>query len=206
MKKRLHDKKAGIAILVVLILISLVEMIFRVSIMWDATLNTSNAGEPVASILFAAFLLVMTAKGKDRICYICFGAWLGYFVLRQMFGLGGMIGTFFAAMKNSEGFTDFAIVSHIVSMITIIAIGGLLVEYMNDGTIYNKAFNVLCVVTLLTFVINILFAIYDIVVLNDISAILAIFNNLYRGAMVFMFTFFAYDSAKHQLKKVKFDN
>jgi hypothetical protein len=34
--------------------------------------------------------------------------------------------------------------------------------------------------------------------------ILVIFNNLYRIAMVFLFTFFAYDSAKKQLSKVDF--
>jgi hypothetical protein len=57
----------------------------------------------------------------------------------------------------------------------------------------------------LTFVANIIFGIYDIVVLNDISALLAILNNLSRAIMIFLFTFFAYDSAKKQLSKVNFD-
>ena len=56
----------------------------------------------------------------------------------------------------------------------------------------------------MTFVVNIVLGIYDIVILNDISAVLAILNNLSRGAMVFFFTFFEYDSAKMQLKKVNF--
>ena len=38
----------------------------------------------------------------------------------------------------------------------------------------------------------------------DIKIILATFNNLYRLAMVFLFSFFAYDSAKKQLNKVDF--
>lgn len=115
-----------------------------------------------------------------------------------------MIATFFAAMENSEGFTDFAIFFHVLSMVCIIAIGGLLAEYMNDGTIYNKAFNVLCIITILTFVVNIILAVYDIIVFNDISAVLAVLNNLSRASMAFLFTFFAYDSAKAQLKKVDF--
>ena len=36
------------------------------------------------------------------------------------------------------------------------------------------------------------------------SVMLIIFYNLYRLAMVFMSAFFAYDSAKYQLKKVNF--
>ena len=70
---------------------------------------------------------------------------------------------------------------------------------------YNKAFNILCLIVILTFVANIIFGIYDIVVFNDISALLAILNNLSRATMIFLFTFFAYDSAKKQLNKVDFD-
>jgi hypothetical protein len=47
-------------------------------------------------------------------------------------------------------------------------------------------------------------ALYDVTTLNESKIWLDIFNNLYRMTMVFMFTFFAYDSAKHQLKKVNF--
>ena len=42
-----------------------------------------------------------------------------------------------------------------------------------------------------------------VVVINskEVIVLLSSVHNLYRIAMVFMFTFFAYDSAKHQLKK-----
>ena len=43
---------------------------------------------------------------------------------------------------------DIAKYSSIVSMICIIAIGVLLVEYMDDGTIYNHAFSGLCIVAI----------------------------------------------------------
>jgi hypothetical protein len=201
MKKRLHDKKAGIAILLSLIVISLAEVVLRSVILKDDMFNLFNAGEPMITALFSLMLIIIACKGKDRVFYIVSGAWLGYFVLKQIFDLPAMISTFFAAMNNSEGFTDYAILLHIFSMVCIFAIGVLLVEYMNDGTIYNKAFNVLCVITVLTLAVNVAFAIYDIVVLKDTVAVLAIFNNLSRGAMLFLFTFFAYDSAKAQLDK-----
>ena len=204
MKKRLHDKKAGIAILVALIVISLIEVILRSVILKEAMLHLSNAGEPIITMLCSLMLIIFAGKGKERVVYILSGAWLGYFVFKQLFDLPGMVATFFTAMENSEGFTDFAILFHVLSMICIIGIGGLLVEYLNDGTIFNRAFNILCIVTVLTFVVNIVFAVYDIVILDDISAVLAILNNFSRAAMVFLFTFFAYDSAKMQLKKVNF--
>lgn len=201
MKNRFHGKKAGIAILTVIIIISLAEVILRGVILRESMFDISNAGEPIMTALFALMLIIFTNKGKDRIFYIVCGAWLGYFVLKQLFGIPEMISTFFAAMENTEGFTDFAILIHVLSMISIVAIGGLLVRYMNDGTICNKVYNVLCITTILMLVINVVFAVYDIVVLKDISAVLAILNNLSRGAMVFLFTFFAYDSAKMQLEK-----
>ena len=45
-----------------------------------------------------------------------------------------------------------------------------------------------------------------IVVINskNMIVLLSSFHNLYRLAMVFLFTFFAYDSAKKQLNKVDF--
>ena len=51
MKNRLHDKKAGIAILVALIIISLAEIIFRAAaIGLEAVLTTANFGEQLAVI------------------------------------------------------------------------------------------------------------------------------------------------------------
>ena len=109
------------------------------------------------------------------------------------------------------------IIIHVVTMLCVIALSALLVEYMNDGSIYNRAFNTLCVITILLHLVVIGRAIYDIIFWgtnitpNGIELdilkkhlVLVIFNNLYRIAMVFLFTFFAYDSAKKQLSKVDF--
>ncbi|MEE0975062.1 MAG: hypothetical protein UH853_05050, partial [Muribaculaceae bacterium] len=91
MKKRLHDKKAGIAILISLIIISLAEVIFRAVTMGLDAMSTANFGEQAAVIALAVTILILTAKGKDRACYICYGAWAGYFVLDQLFELPGNI-------------------------------------------------------------------------------------------------------------------
>ena len=102
-------------------------------------------------------------------------------------------------------------------MLCVIALSALLVEYMNDGSIYNHAFNTLCVITILLHLVVIGRGIYGIIfgetnitpngIELDIfkkQIVLVIFNNLYRIAMVFLFAFFAYDSAKKQLSKVDF--
>ena len=85
-------------------------------------------------------------------------------------------------------------------MIVIIGIGVLLVEYLNDGTIYNKAFNVLCIATVVLLAVSIGTCIY-LAITVDTILMLDIFNNIYRLIMVFLTAFFAYDSAKLQLKK-----
>ena len=209
MKKRLHDKKAGIAILATLIIISLAEVIFRAVAMGEAVLTTANLGEQLAVIALATIILILTAKGKDRACYICYGAWVGYFVLDQFFELPGNIVGFIMLLAGEITLPSPAIAivmnaSTVLSMILTIAIGILLVEYMNDGTIYNKAFNVLCVVTIVLIFFNMALTVYDVIVSANTKFLLATFHDLYRLTMIFLFTFFAYDSAKHQLKKVKF--
>ena len=74
MKNRLHDKKAGIAILVSLILISVVEVIYRAVIANGIAFTTSNFGEQLTVIIFALMILIFSATGKDRVCYILYGA------------------------------------------------------------------------------------------------------------------------------------
>ena len=101
MKKRLHDKKAGIAILAALIIISVAEMIFRAVALGEAILTTSNLGEQVAVIVLAATILILTAKGKDRACYICYGAWIGYFVLDHIFELPGQFISALSSLSKS---------------------------------------------------------------------------------------------------------
>ena len=206
MKKRLHDKKAGIAILLALIVVSVAEMIFRTVVLKGQMINTTNLGEQLSVVVLAVTILILTAKGLDRACYICYGAWAGYFILDQLFELPGVVIEIVNLLASREGVATIPViailgpVARILTMIGIIIIGVLLVEYINDGTIYNRAFNVVCIFTIFMLLCSICSSI-----LGGISGItmlfLETFNSLYRLTMVFMFTFFAYDSAKNQLKK-----
>lgn len=200
MKNRLHDKKAGIVFLVALIIISLADIISRVAILGEAVYTARNLGEQLAVVVLAATILIFGAKGKDRICYICYGAWIGYFVLDQLFELPGMIVTLIKAI-TSNGYGISALIFTIIASLGFIAIGALLVEYMNDGTIYNRAFNTVCIITVLSVIVAMIMNIIGVSTGDPASVMLIIFYNLYRLAMVFMSAFFAYDSAKHQLKK-----
>ena len=205
MKKRLHDKKAGIAILISLIIISLAEIIFRAVALRDISFTTSNFGEQLAVIALAVTILILTAKGKDRAAYICYGAWVGYFVLDQIFELPGFLSTLLATATVTKPIGMVVGILYVVSMIGIIAIGALLVEYMNDGTICNRAFNTLCVITILAIVLHVFGDVFYITMQNGKSELwLSVLNNIRRCIMIFLFTFFAYDSAKLQLKKVNF--
>ena len=214
MKNRLHDKKAGIAILVSLIIISLAEIIFRALVTKEMGFTTSNFGEQLTVIIFALMILIFTAKGKDRVCYILYGAWIAYFVMDQAFELPGMVGGLIMNFSANNGIAFSNILLRLLSMLCIIALSALLVEYMNDGSIYNRAFNILTVITLLLHVVIIVLSICGIILgvvpngkdlaLLQQHVMLINFNNLYRIAMVFLFTFFAYDSAKKQLNKVDF--
>ena len=199
MKKRLHDKKAGVAILISLIIISLADIIYRAVALGEAVLTTANLGEQLAVIALAVTILILTAKGKDRACFICYSAWIAYFVLDQFFEIPGMLFDFVNRFGMS-GIGTIGVVARILSMFLIVAIGVLLVEYLNDGTICNKAFNVLCVATFVLFAVSIGTSIYSAVTVET-RLLLDVFNNIYRLIMVFLSTFFAYDSAKAQLKK-----
>jgi hypothetical protein len=205
MKKRLHDKKAGIAILAALIIISLAEIISRAFIMKEVVLNTSNLGEPMMTMLFAIVIMAMTFKGKDRICYICYGAWLSYFVLDQLFEIPGTILTWITVMETANWVLDFGKISfllRIFSMFGVVGIGVLLVEYMNDKTIYNRAFNGLCVTTILLIAVNIISSVHTAIIgFHTLDVLVRAINNLSRMIMVFLFTFFAYDSAMAQFAK-----
>ena len=218
MKNRLHDKKAGIAILISLIIISLAEIIFRAVAMGEAALTTSNLGEQLAVIALAVTILILTAKGKDRACYILYGTWIGYFVLDQLFELPGDVITLIRNMSVVP-MPSIGGIARIAISICIIGIGVLLVEYMSDGTIFNKLFNAFCILAVLFVVVSIISGVCviatgasNIVIVNDMltieelktNVIIDLFNNLYRGTMIFLCTFFAYDSAKMQLKKVNF--
>ena len=154
----------------------------------------------IKMVVLAATILILGAKGKDRICYICYGAWIGYFVLDQLFELPGMIATLIKAI-TSNGYGISALIFTIIASLGFIAIGALLVEYMNDGSIYNRAFNTVCTITVLSVLAAMIINIIGVSTGDPASVTLIVFYNLYRLAMVFMSAFFAYDSAKHQLKK-----
>ena len=207
MKKRLHDKRAGIAILISLIIVSLLDFVFRHGCMHEVVVNSANFGEPVATIILASIVLFFTVKGKDRISYICYVIWIGYFVLDQVIELPGQIFTMTELLpRTAAGMHPIAFVTwalRVLSMFGIVGIGVLLVEYMNDGTICNKAFNILCVVTVVLLTVNIVLSIWTAVNIRK-ELMLDAFNCMYRSCMVFLATFFAYDNAKIQLKKVNF--
>ena len=202
MKNRLHDKKAGILILVALIIISVAEVIYRAVVANGIAFSTANFGEQLTVIIFALMILIFSATGKDRVCYILYGAWIAYFVMDQAFELPGMIGDLF--INNSHPSITFSIILRMASMLCIITLSALLVEYMNDGTIYNRAFNLFCIITILATLGTIFVNVYNIVNGMPLEIMLAVFNNLYCIIMLFLFTFFAYDSAKKQLNKVDF--
>ena len=204
MKKRLHDKKAEIALLTTLIVISVLEWIFRIACIGEDLVATPNAGEPIAIAIFSILIMIFTLTGKDRMSHVCFAVWVGYFILDQFFELPGMLANFAANVSNPV--ITVSIVIRLLTMLCIVAIGALLLEYMNDGTICNRAFNVLCVVTILLIAFDSFNGITGLVfgptdTLIKKQTMLVLFNNAYRLTMVFLFTFFAYDSAKMQLKK-----
>ena len=205
MKKRLHDKKAGIAILISLIVISLADIIFRAATMGLEAMSTSNFGEQLIVVALAVTILILNAKGKDRACYILFAAWITYFVLDQLFEMPGLLTTLLTLFGETGGlhFARIgAIFVRILSMIGTVIIGILLAEYMSDGTINNRAFNIVSVATILFIAPSVIAPlVYVFKADADTMYILAAFNALYRLTMIFLFTFFAYDSAKHQLKK-----
>ena len=209
MKNRLHDKKAGIAILVALIIISLADVILRCVFLQESAISQPYMGESFVTIVFSVLLLIFAVKGKDRLFYILCGAFLAYFVLNELFGLPQVVSTLIAIIKDFDFWgvrTVIVEIWHVAGMLCVIAIGGLLVEYMNDGSIYNKAFNILCIVAFLLMLLYAVFGIYGMIsgIVSQnliISVAISVLNQLQRLTMLFLFTFFAYDSAKHQLKK-----
>ena len=66
MKKRLHGKKAGIIILAVLFIISLVDFILRATVFGNVASTASNYGEGLVTTVFSLLLIISAVKGKDR--------------------------------------------------------------------------------------------------------------------------------------------
>ena len=202
MKKRLHDKKAGIAILAVLFIVSLADVILR-AITFDNMIATSaNHGEVFMTAVFSLLLIFFAIKGKDRIFHILCGVWLGFFVLEQFMGLPYIVSSLFTVWDLFASIVPvIALVSRLLGMICIIIIGALFVEYMNDGTIYNKAFNVFCIATVLLLAVSTVIDIYSSIISGDAHIAISALDTISSITMIFLFSFFAYDSAKAQLKK-----
>ena len=202
MQKRLHDKKAGIAILISLIIISLAEIVLRGVYLRDMITTTANYGEQIIAVIFATIILIFAAKGKDRICYLCYVAWIAHFVIERIFSIPARL-TYLITNPDNLGITaQISQITYIIAILCIIAIGAVLAEYMNDGTICNKLFNALCVGAIVMLAIGMLLPFYDVIFNNyDLKYALVGFANLNQIVMVFLFAFFAYDSAKMQLKK-----
>jgi hypothetical protein len=212
MEKRLHGKKLEVITLIALILICLAEVIFRAVALGEAALGISNAGEQITTIIFAAIILIFTAKKNDRISYVCCGALVAYFVMDQLFELPGTIGDLLVDVSNTLGALSIAV--RLLAMIGIVAMCVVLVEFVNDGSIYKRAYNVITFITLLLHVVGIVLAVIALVSLNGATVAdgtnitlyqnhlsLVIFNNVNRIAMVILLAIFAYDSATRQLKR-----
>ena len=215
MKKRLHDKKAGIAILIGLLVISLAETVIR-AMQPNYVYSVTDMGEPLAIAIFAAIILCFTFAKKDRLCYVCYGAFIGWFMLEEALSLPGTIKSLsdtiihaeeIAVMVNGSAVVPIiSIVLHLLTSISIVAIGALVLEYLSDGTICNRAFNVFCVLAVLLLLSAMVINLVGFVKVKTVEIGLLILNNLHRITMIFMFTCFAYDSAKAQLKKANLKN
>ena len=204
MKKRPHNKKAGIIVLTIILILSLADVILRATLFKEISSTISNYGESLITVAFSTLLLIFALKGKERVFYVLCGVWIAYFVMNQLYGLPSMISDLTRYIATENVFGTIAAIAHIISIILIIAIGALIVEYMNDGTIYNKAFNILCATTVILLGFLYLHNLNDIYSYARNFALLALLHELSRLAMVFLFTFFAYDIAKYQLKKTNF--
>ena len=202
MKKRLHDKKAGIVILAVLFILSLADVILRATVFNNVASTASNYGEVLVTTVFSLLLIILAVKGKDRAFYILCGVWLGYFALEQLFDVPYTISSFVFMWETFASLVPMlALLLRFLGMICIIVIGALLVEYMIDGSIYNKAFNGFCIAAVLTLTGSAIIDIGACISSGEYVMMLSALNSLSSIIMIFLFTFFAYDSAKAQLKK-----
>ena len=209
MIKKLQGQKARIAILITLIVTALAEVLFRAIVMKEAALGVANAGEQTAIVVLAAIVLLFMAKKNDKLAYVSCGALVAYFVMDQLIELPGMIGNL--AVNISDPTIALSIALRVLTMVGIVAIAVFLAEYVNDGSIYNRAFNVTFWLTVILHVVSIAISVAGFVIIGNIAdapvallqkqGMLVIFNDVYRIIMVVLFVAFAYDSANRQLKR-----
>ena len=214
MKNRLHDKKASTITVFALLIVSLIETVVR-ALQPNYAFSVTDLGEPFAIAIFAVIILIYTFMKKDRICYICYITFIGWFLLEEFLSLPGTIKTLADTIINADAIAAVAngsatmpivsIVIHLLTSISIVAIGVLVLEYLTDGSIYKNAFNVFCIIAILLLLSAIVINIIGFSVAGTVEIGLLILNNFHRIIMIFMFTCFAYDIAKKQLGKVNFD-
>jgi hypothetical protein len=106
-----------------------------------------------------------------------------------------------AAINDSALIPIASIAIHALTSIAIVAIGALVLEYLSDGTICNRAFNVFCIIAVLLLLAAMIINVVGVASVATVEIALLLLNNLHRIIMVFLFACFAYDSAKAQLKK-----
>ena len=212
LKNRPHGKKMGIIILAVLFIVSLAETIIR-ALQPGYDFAVTDLGEPFAIAILSAIILFFSFKKKDRVCFVCFGAFISWFMLEEALSVPGTVKTLVDMIVNAEEIAAMAngsatmpivaVVIHLLTSLSTVAIGALVVEYLSDGTIYNRAFNTFCMITVLLHLAAIIINIVGLANAFTVEIGLLILNNLHRIIMVFMFAFFVYDSAKMQLEKTK---
>ena len=210
MKKRLHDKKAGIALLISLFIVSLVETIIR-ALQPGYAFAVTDLGEAFAIAILSAVILLLTWAKKDRLCYVFYGAFVGWFMLEEVLSILGTLKSLADTIANAEqiaaAINDSALIPivsiaiHALTSIAIVAIGALVLEYLSDGTICNRAFNAFSILAVLLLLAAMIINVVGVASVATVEIGLLLLNNLHRIIMIFLFTCFAYDSAKMQLKK-----
>ena len=197
MKKRLHDKKAGIAILISLFIVSLVETIIR-ALQPGYAFAVTDLGEAFAIAILSAVILILTLAKKDRLCYVFYGAFIGWFMLEEALSIPGTIKTLADTIVNAEEIAAVAngsavmpivaIAIHVLTSIAIVAIGALVLEYLSDGTICNRAFNAFCIIAVLLLIAALIINVVGLMNALTVEIGLLILNNLHRVIMIFLFT------------------
>ncbi|MBQ5634394.1 MAG: hypothetical protein IIV11_05865, partial [Clostridia bacterium] len=66
---------------------------------------------------------------------------------------------------------------------------------------YNKAFNGFCIAAILLLAVSTGIDIYSSIITGDLHILISSLDTISSITMIFLCTFFAYDSAKAQLKK-----
>lgn len=213
MENRLQVKWAGMVFLAVLFVISLTEVILNATLFQDVEFSTylvrSSFSASLATLILAPTLLLIAYLGRDRLLYIVCGGWMAFFVFEQALGLPGEVMSFINLMGNLE-LTGVNLALKIVSMfiqiatmVCIFVIGCLLVEYLEDGTIYNTSFNILCFFAIMLQLISLFIAITELLSGGSNEFILVMTYNLSRISMIFLLAFYAHNIAKEQLAKVQ---